>query len=164
MKGKSFAFVDKATTAGYLLPLAYFQANGIERYEDFLGETYFTGTHEDAIYDVLNKKVDIAAAKNTVFTRLAADDGRIKNELVVLERSPDVPENALAVRKDLAHSLKHELRKALLDMQKDSNGMTVLQTFGASRFIETTDDNYVNVYRYAQEIQLNLGTYHYRNY
>ena len=32
MKGKIFAFVDKATTAGYLLPLVYFKENGITEY------------------------------------------------------------------------------------------------------------------------------------
>jgi phosphonate transport system substrate-binding protein len=30
MKGKNFAFVDKATTAGWLLPLQFFHVNGIE--------------------------------------------------------------------------------------------------------------------------------------
>ncbi|MEK6527513.1 MAG: phosphate/phosphite/phosphonate ABC transporter substrate-binding protein, partial [Nitrospirota bacterium] len=56
MKGKTFAFVDKATTAGYLLPIVYFKKNGIRNYKAYLKETYFTGTHDDAIYDVLNRK------------------------------------------------------------------------------------------------------------
>ena len=77
MKKKNFAFVDKATTAGYLLPLAYFAEHGIEAYKTFFNETYFTGTHQDAIYDVLNKKADVGAAKNTMFYRLAANDRRI---------------------------------------------------------------------------------------
>ena len=54
MKGKRFAFVDKATTAGYLLPLDYFHHHGISDYKQYLKETYFTVTHDDAIYDVLN--------------------------------------------------------------------------------------------------------------
>ncbi len=94
MEGKIFAFVDKATTAGYLLPLAYFKKYGIKDYKVYLKERYFTGTHEHAIYDVLNKKADIGAAKNTVFQRLADTDSRITDELVILRRSPDVPEMA----------------------------------------------------------------------
>ena len=47
---------------------------------------------------MLNKKADIGAAKNTVFQRLAKVDPRIMKELVVLKRSPNVPENALARR------------------------------------------------------------------
>ena len=163
MQGKSFAFVDKATTAGYLLPLAYFKKLGIRDYKTFFKETYFTGTHEDAIYDVLNKKVAIGAAKNTVFNRLAAEDSRIKNELVILERSPDVPENALAVRGDLDDSIKSKLKETLLDMHNDPVGSEVLKNFGAQRFIETTDIDYANVYSYAKEIGLNLATYHYWN-
>src|SRR3990172_4616924 len=100
MKGKRFAFVDRATTAGYLLPRAYFHEHKLD-YKTFLKESYFTGTHEDAIHDVLNRKADIGSAKNTVYERLAAADSRVKNELIVLERSPDVPENGLAVRRDL---------------------------------------------------------------
>ena len=98
MKGKRFAFVDKATTAGYLLPLSYFKKYGIGDYKTYLKEVYFAGTHEGAIDDVLNKKADIGAAKNTVFDRLAVADERIKNELLVLDQSPEVPENGLAVR------------------------------------------------------------------
>ena len=163
MKGKVFAFVDRATTAGYLLPLAYFKENGIDDYRKFLGETYFAGTHEAAIYDLLDKRADICAAKNTVFTRLAARDKRLTQELVVLARSPDVPENGLAIRKDFDGDIKSELKKALLTMDKDPEGVNVLRQFGAKRFIETTDGDYASVYKYVKQIGLNLSTYNYRN-
>ena len=163
MRGKVFAFVDKATTAGYLLPLAYFKENGIGDYQKFLGETYFAGTHEAAIYDLLDKKADICAAKNTVFTRLAARDKRLTQELLLLARSPDVPENGLALRKDFDGTIKNELKKALLSMDKDPEGTDVLKTFGARKFIETTNDDYGSVYKYVKQIGLNLSTYNYRN-
>ncbi len=162
MAGKRFAFVDKATTAGYLLPLAYFQEHAKD-YRTFLKESYFTGTHEDAIFDVLNKKADVGAAKNTVYERLAASDDRIKKELVILERCPDVPENALGVRKGLDDSVKKELKQALLTMHESPQGMAILKAFGAQRFIETNEDDYQPVYRYAQKINLSLATYDYMN-
>ncbi len=162
MAGKRFAFVDKATTAGYLLPLAYFQEHGKD-YRTFLKESYFTGTHEDAIFDVLNKKADVGAAKNTVYERVAASNDRIKKELVILERCPDVPENALAVRKDLDTPMKKKLKEALLTMHKDPEGMAILKVFGAQRFIETNETDYQPVYRYAEKIKLNLATYDYMN-
>lgn len=163
MQGKSFAFVDKATTAGYLLPLAYFKEHGVEDYKTFLNETYFTGTHQGAIYDVLNKKSDIGAAKNTMFDRLAADDSRITEELVILARSPDVPENGLAVRKDLDDAIKHKLKETLINMHTDPEGINILKKFGAKKFIKTSNDDYASVYGYAQEIGLNLSTYDYIN-
>ncbi len=163
MRGKRFAFVDKATTAGYLLPLAYFEKHAIRNYKTYLRETYFTGTHVDAIMDVLNKKADIGAAKNTVYERMAKNDIRIEKELIILEKSPDVPENGLAVRKELDDPIKKKLKDTLLSMHNDPHGRSILKNFGAGRFIETTDKDYDPVYKYAKDIGLNLATYDYAN-
>ena len=163
MKGKRFALVDKATTAGYLLPMEYLRTNGVEDPKAYLKELYFAGTHEDAIYDVLNRKADIGAAKNTVFDRLAAVDVRIKNTLTVLVKSPDVPENALALRADLEGELKEKIRKVILSMHQDPAGREVLIRFGASRFVETFERDYEVVYRYAREAGIDLAAYEYRN-
>ena len=163
MKGRRFAFVDKATTAGYLLPLRYFHDKGIDSWKAYLKEGYFTGTHEDAIYDVLNKKADIGAAKNTVYNRVAKADPRISKELTILERSPDVPENALALRKDIDEVFRNRMRDTLLNMHLDPEGKTVLEHFGAQKFIVTTNQDYDPVLKYAEEIHLNLATYDYIN-
>ncbi|NIO16110.1 MAG: phosphate/phosphite/phosphonate ABC transporter substrate-binding protein [Deltaproteobacteria bacterium] len=163
MRGKRFAFVDKATTAGYLLPLDYFKSQGINDYKAYFSETYFTGTHENAIYDVLNKKADVGAAKNTVFYRIAKEDPRILKELAILFRSPDVPENALALRKDLPDTVKQRIKSALLAMSDDPEGARVLGSFGAGRFIETTDQDYAAVFTYAEKIGLDLATHDYIN-
>lgn len=163
MRGKRFAFVDKATTAGYLLPLGYFHEHGIEDYPSYFGETYFAGTHEDAIYDVLNKKADIGAAKNTIFEKLAKSDRRLGKELVILERSPDVPENSLALRGDISGTIRKKLEEVLLSMHADPEGKAVLQSFGARKFLETKDEDFEPVRRYAKNIHLDLTTYNYRD-
>lgn len=162
MHGKRFAFVDRATTAGYLLPLAYFKKHQFD-YKTGLRETYYSGTHEDTIYDVLKGKADIGAAKNTVYDRLSASDGKIKQGLKILEHSPSVPENALAVRKSLAPDVKQKLAEALLNMHDDDEGISVLKTFGARKFIATNDADYRPVYDYARDIGLDLSTYDYMN-
>jgi len=163
MKGKSFAFVDKATTAGHLLPLHFFVENGISDYRTFFKETYFTGTHEDAIYDVLNKRADIGAAKNTVYFELSKKDKRIMKELIVLKRSPEVPSNGLAVRNDLDVSLKKELKKLLLNLHNTPEGNKILKKLNARKFIATNDQDYKAVYDYVKDINLDLTTYNYMN-
>jgi len=163
MRGKTFVFVDKATTAGYLLPLAYFKNKGIADYNDFFKKIYFSGTHEGAIYDVLEKYADIGAAKNTVFYRLAQSDPRITNELQIIARSPDVPENGLSLRMDIDEKIKDKIKETLLNMDQDPQGIKALKAFGANRFIETTDDDYRGVYNYADEIGLDLKSYDYIN-
>ncbi len=163
MKGKRFAFVDKATTAGYLLPLEYFHAGGVKDYRKYLKESYFTGTHQDAIYDVLTRRADIGAAKNTVFFRLAEQDPRILGELKILSRSPEVPENALALKRDIDPAVMKGIREALLGMHDDPRGKEILKTFGAIRFIETNDEDYRAVHEYARHVGLDLATYDYIN-
>jgi phosphonate transport system substrate-binding protein len=158
MKGKKFAFVDKATTAGYLLPLDYFRQNNITDYKSYFGETYFTGSHDFAVYDVLNGRADIGAAKNTMYERLAEADPRIRQELLILAKSPDVPENALALRKDIDVSVRSRLKAVLLNMVTDPEGIHVLKQFGARRFIETTNDDYEPVVRFCKHIKLDLST------
>jgi phosphonate transport system substrate-binding protein len=156
MAGKRFAFVDRATTGSYLLALTYFKKYGIGDYRTYLGEYYYAGTHEDVIYDVLHKKADIGAAKNTVYERLALTDRRVMNELMVLAKSSEVPENGLVVRKGLDKSIKDKLKEVLLTMHYDPQGREVLKKFGARRFIETTDADYKTVYNYARELDLSL--------
>jgi phosphonate transport system substrate-binding protein len=163
MKGKRFAFVDKATTAGYLLPLAYFRENGVPDYRRYLKEGYYAGTHEAAINDVLNRKADVGAAKNTVFNRIAKEDPRVSRELVVLARSPDVPENGLALRKDVDPGIHRLLKETLLNMERDPEGKKALERFGALRFIETTNADYRPVLEYAKSARLDLATYDYLN-
>jgi phosphonate transport system substrate-binding protein len=158
MKGKRFVFVDRDTTAGYLLPLAYFKKAGVN-YRNYLKEIYFAGTHEDAVHDVLDRKADIGAAKNTEFERLATSDARIKDELLILARSPEVPENSLAVRSDLDPLLKEKLKKALLTMHENQIGARILKNFGAQRFLETTENDFQPVYEYARELGIDPSTW-----
>lgn len=163
MKGKRFAFVDKATTAGYLLPLYYFRMQGIDDHRSWFRETYFAGTHETSIYDVLEKRADVGAAKNSVFARLASRDPLISAELMILAKSPDVPENGLCVREDLGTSLKTKFKETLLNMNHDEEGREVLTGFGARRFIATTEEDYAVVFDFAAKIGLDLETYDYLN-
>ena len=146
MKGKKMVFVAKATTAGYVFPIAYFKENGVSDINSFFSEYYFSGSHDSAIYAVLDKKADIGAAKHSIYNRVKNSDSRIDNELLILAKSPEVPSNGLCVRKDLDKGLKKKLKEALLNIDKDPKGKTALKEFGALRFIETTVSDYKPVF------------------
>jgi phosphonate transport system substrate-binding protein len=161
MRGKRFAFVDKASAAGYLLPLAYFKSHGITNYRGFFAETYFTGTQEDAIEDVLARRADIGAAKNSVLRRLAAKDPDVVNKLRFIAYSPEFPESSFAVRKDLNADMKNKLRDALLNMDKDPEGRNILARFGAQKFTAATDEDYRPLYQYLRELGITLSGYDY---
>lgn len=163
MKGRKMVFVEKATTAGYLFPLAYLNERGIKDMDHFFGSTYFAGSHDAAIYAVLEGQADIGAAKHSIYDRMKADDSRVARDLVIIAESPWVPSNGLCVRKGLDEGLKRKLRQALLGLDKDPEGAAVLQQFGALRFIGTNVSDYQPVYDMAKKAGIDIKQYDYRN-
>lgn len=163
MRGKRFAFVERATSAGYLFPLAYFKAHHVADVQAYFGETFFSGSHDAAILAVLNRDADIGAAKSTIYDQMEREDPRIGRELQILATSDVFPQNCFAVRKDLDPKLKKALKQALLDMGKDSEGVAALKKFGARGFIETSDEDYAAVYRLTAQAEIDMATYRYTN-
>lgn len=159
MKGKTFVFVDKATTAGWLFPLHYFKENKIDNLSTLLREAYFAGTHEDAILDVVNNKADIGAAKDTIFSHMSESDRRIPDQLAILATSPPFPANTLLTHRDVDASMKKKLRETLLAMHLDREGKQALEMLGAAKFIATSEEDYDSVFAYAEEVGIDVSTY-----
>lgn len=163
MKGKKMAFVERATTAGYLFPVAYFQEHGVSDFKTYFKEYYFTGSHDAAVLAVLDKKADVGAAKHSIYDRVRVTDPRVDKELTILATSAWVPSNGLCVRKNLNPQLKKKLKEALLGIDKDPEGRTVLEKLGAKRFIETTVKDYDPVFDLAKKAGIDIKTYQYKN-
>jgi phosphonate transport system substrate-binding protein len=163
MKGKKMAFVDKATTAGYIFPIAWLRQHGINDYKTFFKEFYFTGSHDASIYAVLDRKADIGASKHSIYNRVRNAEPRVDKDLVVLAESARVPSNGLCVRKGLDREIKKHLRSVLLNIDRDPEGKVVLEKFGAIKFIETTYEDYRTVSMLARDAGIDIRTYVYRN-
>jgi len=159
MKGKRLAFVDRNTMAGYLFPLAYFKKNHVD-YRTYFKEFYFSGTHEDVVYDILDRKADVGAVKSAILVRLAEEDPKVANGLFIISRTPPVPENSLAVRRDLGASLKEKLTTVLLNMHEDPEGVEALRAFRAEKFIATTDGDFRPLYVYTRELGMDVHAEH----
>lgn len=141
MQGKRIAFVDKASATGFLLPLAYFKSLGIEDYKDWFGDVLFSGTHEDAINDVLSGYADVGAVSSTIFYMLAEMNPQVLNELTILATSPQIPSNPLAVRNDLPNDLKQLLRQQLLSLRQSAAGRVILEDLKVKQFTEATKED-----------------------
>jgi phosphonate transport system substrate-binding protein len=163
MRGKRMAFVDRATTAGYVFPLAWLRQRGIMSPEQLFGEHWFTGSHDAAIGAVLDRKADVGAAKHSVYDRVRKESPRVDRELLILASSPPVPSNGLCVRRDLEEDLREALRRALLDLPSEAEGASVLKQFGALRFIETTAADYAPVLELSRRAGIDLKRYQYQN-
>lgn len=163
MKGKRMAFVEKATTAGYIFPLAYLRDHEIANVEGFFSDSFFAGSHDAAISAVLDRKADIGAAKHSIYDRVRKEDARVDKELIVIAESPWVPSNGLCVRRNLDEGIKKKLKEALLGLDRDPAGKQVLEQFGALKFIETTAKDYQPVFHLVEKAGIDIRRYQYRN-
>jgi len=163
MQGKSLALVERATTAGYVFPIAWFKQNGVDDITTYFGEHTFTGSHDGAIDAVLEGTADVGAAKNTIYERMLESHPSLTNELVILAKSPRVPSNGLSVRKDLDPKLRDKLQELLLNLHHVPEGVEVLKKLGAKRFVETNREDYKPVLQLAKEAGIDLEKYKYFN-
>jgi phosphonate transport system substrate-binding protein len=162
MKGKTIALVDPSTTAGYLSQKEYLKNNGIDIDKDL--NIYWAGNHDGAINAVLLGQAEIGGAKDTIVRKFQKANRVFDSTAVIIDETPrkGVPNNTFAVRKGLDRKISAKLKKAFLGMQSDPYGKRVLATFGATRFISTSDDDYKSLYTLVTHLNLDLQTYPYR--
>jgi phosphonate transport system substrate-binding protein len=163
MKGKKFAFVERATTAGYIFPLAYLKEHGVTDVDSFFSGYFYAGSHDASLYAVLNKEADVGASKNTVYDWTRKSDPRIDKEIVILAESSKVPSNGLCVRSDLGTTIRLKLKDVLLNLDGNPAGKLVLEKMKAVKFIETTVDDYQPVLTLTDKAGIDLVNYEYRN-
>ena len=163
MEGKRFAFVDKATTAGYVFPLAYLKEQGVTDPDSFFSDYFYTGSHDASLLAVLNKKADVGASKNTVFDWVRNSEPRIDVEIAIIAKSSRVPSNGLCVRNDLDTAIAQKLKDELLNLDATPEGKQILEKMKYIRFIDTTADDYRPVLSLAEKAGLDLEHYEYRN-
>ncbi|MBF0329603.1 MAG: phosphate/phosphite/phosphonate ABC transporter substrate-binding protein [Nitrospirae bacterium] len=163
MKSKKIVFVDKATTAGYIYPIAYFKDQGVDNIEGYFKELYFAGSHDAAINAVLEKKADIGCAKHSMFDRVAKKNPAIQKELKILATSPHVPSNGLGLRKNIDADTKKKIKDALINMSSDAEGIQVLKKFEAIKFITTSKEDYAAVFDFAKKAGIDIANYKFVN-
>lgn len=140
-KGKSFAYVDPYTSAGYLFPRAVIREKGFDP-DEFFGTVKFSKTHEAAIQMLLNGSVDGCAAKDTAYKKFIETNIELKDRLNILEVAGPFPERTLMVSKRVDEVVRGRLREALLKMDTDPEGKNLLRETGRDRYVDTTSADF----------------------
>ncbi|WP_374659941.1 phosphate/phosphite/phosphonate ABC transporter substrate-binding protein [Inhella sp.] len=115
-KGRSFAFGDKGSTSGYLIPLHFFMQQGIDPEKHF-GRVLYT-KHQAIETQVAAGQLDAGADFNRNRTSMI-DQGLIKAEQsLIIWQSPPLPNDAVAVRAALHAdaAFVQKLQAALLEV------------------------------------------------
>jgi phosphonate transport system substrate-binding protein len=119
LRGKTIAFVDPASTSGYVWPMVLLIKKGLVQNRDpktFFKEAVFTGAHDAALQALLKGHVDAVASFDMAREQYLKDPAEREKLTWVAETDP-IPEGGIAGREGLDGALVTRIRDALLQMR-----------------------------------------------
>lgn len=116
LKGRTFAFVDPASTSGNFVPRYVFNKNGIDPEKDFKS-VYYSGTHQATLIAVKEGKVDAGSIADEVYDLAIARGQLKKSDVRIIFSSDPIPGSPFVVRTNLPADLQAKLKKGLLGLQ-----------------------------------------------
>lgn len=144
LKGKKVAFVDAASTSGYLFPASFMKEAGISLDKGkFFAETIFAGAHDNAAKAVLNKTVDAAWSFEDVRDNLVKEFPNVKEQLKVVAYTTPIPNDTVSVRDGLPADMVAKIKAAMLKFAGTEEGKKVLKDlYTIDGFVDAADKDY----------------------
>lgn len=168
LEGRSFAFTDRASMAGYILPSRLFQREGVE-----LGNTVFAKKHDGVVTMIYQGQVDAGA---TYYSPPRADgtirDARarvqtqypdVTDVVKIIGFTEEVGNEPWIIRSNMYGDAEKDatvraaVRDALLEFAATEEGKAVLESlYNISGLAPTTDAEYADVREMVQQANLDL--------
>jgi phosphonate transport system substrate-binding protein len=144
LRGKTIAFVDPASSSGYIYPMVLLMKEGLVRDRDpktFFKEALFSGTHEAALQAVLHGRVDAAASFDKA-PELHLKDPALVAQLGWVGETPEIPEAGICARPGLPAEPLARIKRALLSIKAPEHAAVLKESYGIDGFIEASDADY----------------------
>lgn len=149
IKGKRFAFVDAASTSGYVLPKAMLEKNKVQP-----SEVIYGGKHDNVVTMVYQKQVDAGATYYSAPDKQTGEildaRARVKTQfpdvfekVKIVQLTDEIPNDPLVFRKDFPAEMKANIIKALVEFQSTPTGKKVLyDTYSVEGLVPARDEDY----------------------
>ncbi len=150
IEGKKIAYVDPASTSGYMLPATLLKQKNIKP-----SQKVFAQRHDNVVTMVYQKQVDVGAtfyspkeagkiqdARRLVLTQFP----NIENEVKVIHLTDPIPNDPIVFRKDMPDKMKNDIQEALLNYLNSKEGKAVFhELYGVTGLKKSTDKDYDSV-------------------
>jgi len=152
LNGKKIAFVEPASTSGYLLPLKTLNEKGIKP-----KEIVFAGKHDNVVSMVYNGQVDAGAtfysppfkdekgveqmedARRLVLTQYPD----VKEKVIILELSEPITNDPVVFRKEMPEEMKTKIADAMMAFVNTPEGKEAFKAiYGIDQVKKATDADY----------------------
>lgn len=162
LKGKSFAFVDQASSSGYLWPKTTLvkelklDPDQLETSGYYFDTVAFSGSHPTTAMGVAMGDYDAGAVAGMMVDGLVQAGQLKENELKVIAQTDTIPNPSYVVREDLPQDLKDKIKEFFLtydnaDYFKEIHGDENI------RFVDVDESIYDSVKEMLDLLHLDLG-------
>src|SRR5262245_17750093 len=144
LRGKTIAFVDPASSSGYIYPMVLLMKRGLVRDRDpktFFKEALFAGTHDAALQSLVHGRVDAAATFDKA-PELYLRDKALIGQLTSVAETPEIPEAGICARPGLPAETLSRVKRALLAMKGPEHAAVLKGTYDIDGFVEASDRDY----------------------
>ena len=145
LKGKTFAFGSVSSTSGSLMPRYFMLQDGIKP-ESHFSRVGYSGEHDATAAWVQAGKVDGGVLNASVWDKLVASGKVDSNKVKVFATTPTYYDYNWTVRGTLDPVLAEKIKAAFLALDPaNPEHKAILDLQAASRFIETSPENYKGI-------------------
>ena len=144
LRGKTVAFVDPASSSGYIYPMVLLIKQGLVRNRDpktFFKDALFAGTHDAALRAVAQGRVDAAASFDKAPELHLKDPAEVAR-LGFVGETPAIPEAGICARPGLPADTLARVKKALLAMKPPEYATVLKDIYNIDGFVEASDADY----------------------
>ncbi len=154
LKGKTFAFGSISSTSGSLMPRFFMLKDGIKP-ETYFSRIGYSGAHDATAAWVQAGKVDGGVLNASVWDKLVTAGKVDTHKVKVFATTPAYYDYNWTVRGTLNPALSEKIKQAFLSLDlANPEHKTILDLQAASRFIETSPDNYKGIEEAARTADL----------
>jgi phosphonate transport system substrate-binding protein len=153
LRGKTIAFVDPASSSGYIYPMVLLIKRGLVKNRDpktFFKDVVFSGAHDASMRALLNGHVDAIASFDMAREQYLKDPAERDRLAFVAETEP-IPEAGIAARDGLDPALFARVRAALLQIKAPAHAALLKRLYDIDGF-ETAEDREYDPVRAAIEL------------
>ena len=153
LRGKTIAFVDPASSSGYIYPMVLLIQRGLVTNRDpktFFRDVVFAGSHDAAMRALVNGHVDAIASFDLAREQYLPDAAE-RDRIAWVAETPAIPEAGIAARDGLDPAVLAKLRSALLQIRAPAHAALLKRLYDIDGFAPGDDRDYEPV-RAAMEL------------
>ena len=144
LRGKTIAFVDPASSSGYIYPMVLLIQRGLVKNRDpktFFREVVFAGAHDAAMRALVNGHVDAVASFDLAREQYLTDPAE-RERIVWIAETPEIPEAGIAARDGLDPAVFAKVRAALLQIKAPGHADLLKRLYEIDGFAPADDRDY----------------------